>query len=190
MIVEMVKAAIYIFPFIKELFLGKSKETKDGVKKTPKSPVVKQAPESKAFHYLRQVLITVAILSVMGNVVLVQKIFTMGSALLSLKKEVAVVRNEVEALPPKAPASAPVSANANLSTPQEVEAQVRPVESQTPLVPTPPPVRPLEAAPPRDEHTKEGRRRMAPNNSGRSASPAAVEPDKHYHRLRGMDDIR
>lgn len=189
MIVEMVKAAIYIFPFIKELFLGKSKDKKDGAKKDPKAQVVKDEPESKAFHYLRQVLITVAILSVMGNVVLVQKIFTMGSALLSLKKEVAAVRQEVENPLAKPPPVA--DANLNTVTPQELEKTVKPGEPVTPAPPLPVPDNRLpEAAPPRDEHVHAGRRRAAPSNSSRQASPSAVEPDKHYHRLRRLDDIR
>lgn len=186
----MIKAAIYIFPFIKELFLGKSKVKKDGAKKDPKAPPAKEEPDNKVLHWLRQILITVAILSVMGNVVLVQKIFTMGSALLSLKKEVATVRQEVENPLAKPPPVA--DANLNIqSTPQELEQTVKPGDAPTPTVPPPVPDNRIpEAAPPRDEHVHEGRKRVAPTNSSRRASPAVEVPDKHYHRLRNMDDIR
>lgn len=189
MIVELVKAAVYVFPFVKELFLGKDKDKKPGPRKGPQKGPPPEAPRPGG-AFLRQVLITVAILSVIANIAMVEKLFTMGTMMVALKKEVAAGRQDP--LPPAKPP--PVVREADLKstpTPQELETAL-PKETELPPPPHYPEHRPQEATPPREEHFKsKGRPDQSSPSSRRVAQPAGDRrDDPHYNRLRRIDDIR
>lgn len=180
MIVELVKAAVFIFPFIKELFLGKDKD-KDAAKKDKDPKATPAAPEQKEparkGHFLRQTLITVAILSVIVNVTLMEKLYKTAAAMLTLKKEVATYKAA-----PQQP------------TAQGIEATtVQPVDPTTPTpsvppAPTPPNI--PEALPPRDEHTQVRQRVTHDGVNRRAIRPNEDRTAEHNDRLRRINEIK
>ncbi len=184
MIVELIKAAVFLFPFLKELFLGKSKD-----KDEKGAPQTGQKSEpAKSGHFLRQTLITVAIVSVIGNAFFVQRIFSLGSTIVSLKREITAER--LAKSTPQARPSATVSDSQQAvtsPTPQEIEEQtpkaVDPAPTPAPEVPVAAPV--VAAA--REEHkAKAPARRPA----ARQSPEAPNEPDEALRRLQRINEIR
>lgn len=175
----MVKAAVFIFPFIKELFLGKDKDKKDGTVKDPKALPPEKGSKG---HILRQVLIAAGVLSVIVNFALIEKIFTMASSMVSLKREVATARLESQ-VPKIRP-----SDDAHQLTPQGMEAQTKPGE--LPPSPTPVPDRQPVVIPPREEHLQPPARQSHGSSGRRSDSSVVDRSDSSHRRLRSIDDIK
>ena len=80
MLWTLIKAGMFLFPFLKELFLGK--EYNKGVAPAEHKTAVK-------FAWLKKLLIVAAITSFMSNVMLVKKTYEMAYTLLQANKEIA-----------------------------------------------------------------------------------------------------
>ena len=76
----LIKAGVFLFPFLKELFLGK-----DYIKGTTPA----EHKTTTRFAWLKKFLIAAAIVSFMSNVLLVRKTYDMAYTLLQANKEIA-----------------------------------------------------------------------------------------------------
>lgn len=179
MIVELVKAAAFIFPFIKELFLGKDKKDDAAKDKDPKASPPEKGSKG---HALRQIVIAVGVLSGIVNFVLVEKIFTMASSMVSLKREVTTLRANGQ------DRSTRQSDDQNRPTPQAVEQRTRQPE---PLpTPQPPEYPPQVVTPPREDHLEQPVRRSTGRSGRQSDSSVVDRSDSLHRRLRSIDDIK
>jgi len=192
LIVETVKAAMFVFPFIKELFLGKDKDKKTDEAKDPKDPKPKGPVElTGKQRLLRQVLIAVAILSVVVNIALIEKLLAMASSMVSLKREVAATRQDGQTPKLRPSDDAPPQ-----PTPQGIESttKVDPPEpggpSNHPVVPEPAARQTPEVLPPREEHHQARRRYPANPTKTRGEQPAAPRGEALHNRLRRIEDIK
>lgn len=176
-LIDVIKAIMYIFPFVKELFLGK--KDKDG-KVTP------VGHNSKALNLLKQVLIMMAIVSVAINFILIQRLYAMGTLVVSLKKAVntAQVAKDTD------------GSKDELSNKDTIGADPGPLPP-APKVPEP---RVEQALPPRPEPSSttalkftRGSRHVVdpPVQPPPPAAPTvSANNDSAYQRLRRLEDIR
>ena len=119
MLVGLVKTVIFIFPFIKELFLGKG------------PPHAQNQPESPMVHLLKRVIIGIGCISVAANAYLGNRLYNLATQYLAISREVTHLREldkkrkEVKTSP-QSPAIAT----------QPVKKQDRPPADKPPLHPT------------------------------------------------------
>lgn len=80
MLWTLIKAGMFLFPFLKELFLGKDYS---------KGTLPADRKNTTRFAWLKKLLIAAAIVSFMSNVLLVKKTYDMAYTLLQANKEIA-----------------------------------------------------------------------------------------------------
>lgn len=86
MLIALIKTGIFLFPFLKELFLGKKLPTHN-------NPDAVDVEEKK--HFFRKIMIAAAIGSFIVNVMLVKKTYNMAYRLLEANNQIKDLRSQL-----------------------------------------------------------------------------------------------
>ncbi len=147
--VDLIKAAMFLFPFLKELFLGKGTAAP---KVPPKPGAVEPHAEKQT---LNKFLLSLVISSVVANVFLIDKLFTVSGKAVAAKRELAKLKeaNAAASAKPVAPPE-PIPFRAPPSEPSAVPNKVDPPLAR----PQPPPARQTIVGPSKEQQDINNRR--------------------------------